>query len=213
MQKPAGLNIAIFASGQGSNFQAIYDAIERGKIPVARIVVVISNNSNAGALERARRLGLPAVHLSRPQFASDEIFAQAILATLRSHQANFIALAGYMKKLDPAVLHEYANRVVNIHPALLPAFGGKGMYGMRVHEAVIASGAKRSGATVHIVTDEYDRGSILAQGTTTIEAGETAETLAAKVLKIEHQIYPEAIRRMAEGSLALDDGDALGTNG
>lgn len=196
------LEIAVFASGRGSNFKAILDAIENGSIPGARIVVVISNNSQSGALQTAQAHGIPAVHLSRRLFESDESLDTAILRTLERYGANFIVLAGYMKKIDPQIIRRYRNRIVNVHPALLPEFGGSGMYGIRVHEAVIASGRRISGATVHIVDEEYDRGPIVLQKQVEISPGETAESLAEKVLEIEHEIYPLAIRMFAEGNVS-----------
>jgi phosphoribosylglycinamide formyltransferase-1 len=198
---PGLLKIAVFASGKGSNFKAILDAIKSGSIPKTEIVVVISNNSGAGALATARDEKIPAIHCSRKQFDSDEEFTSALLKRLDEHGVNFIVLAGYMKKIGAAIIRNYKNRIVNIHPALLPAFGGAGMYGMHVHEAVIKSGSKISGATVHIVDEEYDRGPIVLQRTVEVSNEDTPETLAAKVLKIEHQIYPEAIRLFAEGTV------------
>lgn len=197
------LKIAVFASGRGSNFKAILDAIEGGTIPNAEIVAVISNNSDAGALATAREHGIPALHLSSKQFGSVEEFRSALLAALASHGANFVVLAGYMKKLDGGIVRKYRNRIVNIHPALLPAFGGPGMYGMHVHEAVIASGAKFSGATVHIVDEEYDRGPVVLQQQVALADGETPATLAAKVLAVEHELYPRAIRLFAAGSVVI----------
>lgn len=197
------LNIGIFASGKGSNFEAILDAITAGKITNARFVVVISNNSGAGALVTARKHKIPAVHLSRKQFRDDTEFNGALLSSLQKHGVNFIALAGYMKKLDASLIRAFANRIVNIHPALLPAFGGPGMYGMHVHEAVLASGNKYSGATVHIVTEEYDAGPVILQERVGVSPGETAASLAQKVLAVEHRIYPEAIRLFAEGKISV----------
>ncbi len=205
----AGLNIAVFASGRGSNFKAIIDAIKHGSIRNAKVVVVISNNSDAGALQIARENGIPGVHLSRKHFSSDESFTTALLQTLRAHRTNLIVLAGYMKKIDPAVIRAFRSRIINIHPALLPAFGGTGMYGMRVHEAVIERKAAVSGATVHVVDEEYDHGQILLQKTVAVDPADTPESLAAKVLKIEHDIYPQAIRLIAEGQITLD-GDQHG---
>jgi len=201
---PEQLNIAALASGKGSNLLAILDAIRKGSIRNAALAVVISNNSDAGALEIAREHGIPAVHLSRKEFASDETFNAAVLNVLETYHVNFIALAGYMKKIDPCVIQRFRNRIVNIHPALLPAFGGSGMYGMHVHEAVIAQKAGTSGATVHIVDEEYDRGPIVLQKTIPVAADDTPETLAAKVQEVEHELYPEAIRLFAEGKINID---------
>ncbi len=198
------LKIAAFASGKGSNLTAIVEAIEHGKIQNARIEVVISNNSHAGALAVADKHQIPALHLSRQQFESDESYTGAIQKVLTDHAVNFIVLAGYMKKVDPSIVRAYRNRILNIHPALLPKFGGAGMYGLRVHEAVIAAGEKQSGATVHVVDEEYDHGTIILQRKIDVAAGETPETLAEKVLRIEHEIYPEAIRLFANGAVTID---------
>jgi phosphoribosylglycinamide formyltransferase-1 len=197
------LKIAVFASGRGSNFEAILKAIQEGRIKGAAIVCVVSNNSAAGALETARRNGIPALHISRTQFESDQDFDDHLIDALEGHGANFVVLAGYMKKVDPAVISRFRNRIVNIHPALLPDFGGKGMYGEHVHRAVIASGKKQSGATVHVVDDVYDHGAIVLQKTIDVVPGETPETLAKKVLAIEHNLYPEAIRLFAEGKVTI----------
>ena len=194
------LRIAVFGSGRGSNFLAILNAIQQGSIPLASIGVVLSNNSSAGILEIARANNIPAVHLSQKQFGSEEEFVTALLTLLRMYDINFIILAGYMKRIPPQIIREYRNRMLNIHPALLPKFGGQGMYGHHVHEAVIAAHEPVSGATVHVVDEEYDHGRIVLQGTVPVDPGETPETLAAKVLAIEHDIYPEAIRMFARDS-------------
>lgn len=195
------LNIAVFGSGRGSNFHAIVSAIQRGEIPGAQIAVVISNNSNAGILALARANDIPAQHLSEKQFRSLDEFAEQVLATLRAYEVNFIALAGYMKRIPPHVIGEFRKRIVNIHPALLPKFGGAGMFGVHVHEAVIAAREKVSGATVHIVDEEYDRGPILLQRRVSVADDETPASLAEKVLTLEHELYPEALRLIAEGKL------------
>ncbi len=198
------LKIAVFASGRGSNFEAILTAIQAGKIKSARIVGVVSNNSGSGALATAAKNGIPAYHISRKQFEADSDFDHHIITILESLGANFIALAGYMKKLSPVITSRFRNRIVNIHPALLPEFGGKGMYGEHVHAAVIASGRKISGATVHVVDEVYDHGAIVLQRTVPVSPDETPETLAKKVLEIEHELYPEAIRLFAEGKVTID---------
>jgi len=198
------LRIAVLGSGRGSNFDAIMRALEQGLIPGAQVCVVISNNSRAGILELARSYRVPAVHLSHKQFADEEQFVTALLALLVEHEVNLIVLAGYMKRLHERVIVEYRHRIVNIHPALLPKFGGHGMYGHHVHEAVIASGERISGATVHLVDEEYDHGKILLQRTLTLAADETPESLAARVLQLEHQLYPDALRQIAQGHITLD---------
>jgi phosphoribosylglycinamide formyltransferase-1 len=200
---PDHLKIAVFASGKGSNFEAILKAIREGRIEGAGIVCVVSTNSAAGALETARQNGIPALHISRTQFESDQDFDNHLIDALSRHGANFVVLAGYMKKVAPAVIAQFRNRIVNIHPALLPDFGGKGMYGEHVHKAVIASGRKVSGATVHLVDDVYDHGAIVLQKTVDVAPDETPETLAKKVLAVEHNLYPEAIRLFAEGRVTI----------
>jgi phosphoribosylglycinamide formyltransferase-1 len=197
------LNIAVFGSGRGSNFQAILAAIAKGSIPGARIVCVISNNSSAGILQTARDHSLPAYHLSRTHCASDEAFAERLEGVLDAHEANLIALAGYMKLLPLQLIARFRHRVINIHPALLPRFGGKGMYGHHVHEAVLAAGDSESGATVHLVDEVYDHGAILLQRRVPVLPGDTPEALAARVLAVEHELYPEVIRRIASGELIL----------
>jgi len=199
------LNIAVLGSGRGSNFQAILTAIQQGRIPGATIRVVISNNSGSGILEIARNNSLPAVHLSHRQFPSEDEFVDGLLLLLSAHGVNFIVLAGYMKRIHPRVVDAYRRRIINIHPALLPRHGGPGMYGKYVHEAVIAAGERLSGATVHFVDEEYDHGSIVLQKTVSVAADDTPETLAARVLEIEHEIYPEAIRRLATIDLHKSD--------
>ncbi|HUI66400.1 MAG TPA: phosphoribosylglycinamide formyltransferase [Bacteroidota bacterium] len=191
------LNVAVFGSGQGSNFFAILTAIQRGSLPGARICLVLSNNSQSGILSIARANALPAIHLSQKQFPDEAAFADTMLSTLRIHGADFIALAGYMKRVPPRVVTAFQNRIINIHPALLPRHGGPGMYGLHVHEAVLAAGEKQSGATVHMVDELYDHGAIILQKAVPVLPGDTPETLAARVLLVEHEIYPEAIRLIA----------------
>jgi phosphoribosylglycinamide formyltransferase-1 len=194
------LNIAVFASGRGSNFEALHRALLTQNIS-ARIVVVISNNSQSGALTLARSFSLPGFHISRRQFESDESFTKKLLDTLRIYNVQLIVLAGYMKKLDAVIIKQFCNRIINIHPALLPKYGGEGMYGMHVHEAVIKAKEKFTGATVHVVDEEYDHGRILKQEKIAVDEHDTPETLAAKVLKIEHKILPDIVRLYAEGKL------------
>jgi phosphoribosylglycinamide formyltransferase-1 len=197
------MNIAVFASGRGSNFRAILQAIHQGRIP-ARVCAVISDNPNAGALELARASAIPAFHQSQRQVSSETEYISRLLETLEQHEAAFIALAGYVKRIPNAVVGRFRDKIVNIHPALLPAFGGKGMYGIRVHEAVIAAGVKISGATVHLVNEEYDRGPIVMQKPVEVRADDTPETLAARVLSIEHEIYPAALKAFAEGRVRVE---------
>ncbi|HVN47221.1 MAG TPA: phosphoribosylglycinamide formyltransferase [Bacteroidota bacterium] len=197
------MNVAVFASGRGSNFQAILHAIDAGIVP-AHVVVLISNSATAGAMETARAHGIPAVHISEKQFTNSEDFSNRMLAVLHEHHVEAIALAGYLKRVPPQVIQQFQNRILNIHPALLPFFGGAGMYGHHVHEAVIASGMKISGATVHLVNEEYDRGAILIQRTVEVTSADSAESLAGKVLTIEHEIFPLALKALAEHKVKIE---------
>ena len=197
------MNLAVFASGRGSNARAILRAIEEGRLS-AHAVLVLSNRSDAGVLEIARSHGIDAVHCSEKMFDTEETFASRILSLLGERDVGLIALAGYLKRVPRAVVARYRHRIANIHPALLPAFGGAGMYGHHVHDAVIASGAKVSGATVHLVDEEYDRGPILLQRVVTVTQEDTPETLAEKVLEIEHEIFPIALGAMAEGRVVAE---------
>jgi len=198
------LVLGILASHGGTNLLAILTAIREGCLP-ARAGVVISNNSDAGALEHARRFAVPALHLSSRTHPDPAALDAAILEALRTHGVTLAVLAGYLRKLGPRVLAAYRGRILNIHPALLPAFGGQGMYGMRVHQAVLAAGAAESGCTVHVVTEAYDQGPILSQARVRVEPGDTPESLQARVLEQEHRLYPETLRRIALGQLILPD--------
>lgn len=201
------LNIGVFASGNGSNFRAIHRAISDGRLDAA-IRLVLSNNSQAGALAYAREQELPAVHFSTKTVPDETRYAGAMLELCAARGVEFIALAGYMKLLPTEMVRAYRRRILNIHPALLPRFGGPGMYGMRVHEAVIAAGVPESGATVHVVDEAYDHGAIVLQKSIPVLPGETPESLAARVLEIEHEIYPEALSLFAAGRIRFD-GDTI----
>jgi phosphoribosylglycinamide formyltransferase-1 len=196
------LKIAVLASGRGSNLVALISAIERGELN-AKIVVVISNKPDAGALGIARSHGIPALHLSTESFVSAEKLDLALLGSLQLHQPELIVLAGYLKKIGSPVIHAFKNRIVNIHPALLPSFGGKGMYGVKVHQAVLDYGCRVSGATVHLVDDEYDTGPPVLQRCVPVLPDDTAESLAARVLQTEHTLYAEAIQLFAEDRIEV----------
>lgn len=203
------LHIAVFGSGRGSNFQSILNAIVCGEIRDAVVSVVISNNSNAGILDIARAHAIPAIHLSHKLFPDEEAFVDAVLGTLANYGANFIVLAGYMKRLHPRIVTTYKDRIINIHPALLPKYGGKGMYGMRVHELVVANHEQFSGATVHMVDEEFDHGAIVLQQRVALAADDTPDAVASKVLAVEHEIYPKAVKMFAEGTVIVKDGNVL----
>lgn len=195
--------IGVLVSGSGSNLQALIDAVNNREI-LAEIGVVISNKPEVYALERARRNLIPSRVIDHRQYPSSRDFSQAILRCLTEHHIDLICLAGFLRILDPCVTEAYPRRILNVHPALLPAFGGKGMYGHHVHEAVIASGAKYSGATVHLVTPETDVGPIIAQGLVEVDDNDTPDSLAQKVLQIEHRIYPQAVKLLLEDSIVIE---------
>lgn len=182
--------------------QAIIDACVEGRLDAAPCVV-ISNNSEAVALERARKAGIPRYHISGKR-QPGEMEDQAILRTLRAHDVDTVILAGYMKKLGPLTLQAFRGRILNIHPALLPKFGGQGMYGTRVHEAVLQAGETVTGVTVHVVDELYDHGRILAQCEVPVLAGDTVDSLAERVLRQEHRLYPDTLRRIAAGEIELE---------
>ena len=196
------LSIGVLVSGGGSNLQSIIDACASGYID-GEVALVISNNSSAFALERAKNANIPCFHVSS-KTEGDEIKAdQKILELMQEHQVDIIALAGYMKLLGAETLKIYSGRALNIHPALLPKFGGKGMYGMNVHRAVITAGETESGVSIHVVSSEYDRGKILAQAKVRVELNDTPEILAARVLEQEHKLYSETLRKIANGEIML----------
>jgi phosphoribosylglycinamide formyltransferase/phosphoribosylglycinamide formyltransferase-1 len=184
--------LAVLASGRGSNLQAImehFDSLARER--VATVALVASNRADAPALLLAETASIDIAHFN----ANDD--GSELLELLRKFRIDLVVLAGYLKRIPPKVIREYAGRIMNIHPALLPAFGGEGMYGARVHEAVIASGAEETGVTVHLVEDDYDRGPIIAQWRVPVEKSDTADSLAARVLNVEHMVYPRAVEMVA----------------
>lgn len=183
------MKLAVCVSGRGSNLVALLEAL-RGS-PLARVELVLSNRADAPALERASQWGIAAEPLASFRDGGEW------LTRLRAHQVDLIVLAGYLKLVPPEVIQAFRGRIVNIHPALLPAFGGPGMYGHHVHEAVIRAGVPESGATVHLVDEEYDRGAILAQARVPVLPGDTPEALAARVLEAEHRLLPQVILRAA----------------
>ncbi|MBN1685340.1 MAG: phosphoribosylglycinamide formyltransferase [Spirochaetales bacterium] len=199
------MRIGVLASGGGTNLQAIIDACAGGGIQ-GQVALVVSNNSAAGAFDRARKAGIPTLHASTATHPDPADLDGAILDALTESGVDLIALAGYMKKLGPMTLAAYKNKTVNIHPALLPDFGGRGMYGMAVHRAVIASGVEVTGPTVHLVTDEYDDGPILAQEEVPVLPGDTPESLQQRVLEVEHRVYPATIDAFDRGLIAIHEG-------
>lgn len=190
--------IAVLASGTGSNLQAILEYLDApGDSRDATVALVASDRAAAGALDRARARGIPALALDAGQRGD------GLAELLSAYDIDVIALAGYLRFVPADVTRRWAGRVVNVHPALLPAFGGGGMYGLRVHQAVIAAGVRVTGVTVHFVDEEYDRGPIIAQWPVPVLPDDTAEQLAHRVLAVEHRLYPPALHAVARGTITL----------
>ena len=194
--------LAFLASHRGTNMQALMDACRSGRLD-AEPAVVISNNGASGALDRAAKEGVPAYHLGASNHPDPEALDSAIAQTLKKYEPDLVLLAGYMKRVGPCTLAAFPGRVLNVHPALLPAYGGPGMYGTRVHEAVIAAGETETGVTIHLVDEAYDSGAILAQRRVPVLPGDTAATLARRLLPIEHELYVDTVRRILSGEIAL----------
>ena len=189
------IRIAVLASGRGSNLEALFEALaDRAD---AAIVLVAGDRAGAPALERARRRGVETAVL-----APDA--ERAMIERIEAARVDWIVLAGYLKQVPPGVVRRWRNRILNVHPALLPAHGGRGMYGARVHRAVLAAGESTSGASVHLVDEEYDRGPVVARAEVPVLPGDTPETLAARVLEVEHRLLPEAVLAAAEGRLRIE---------
>ena len=190
------IRIGILASHAGTTAQAVIDACHEGTI-AATVAFIISNNADSQALDRARTHGIPAVHLSRTVHPDPDDLDQAITGTLTANDVDLVLLAGYMRKVGPSTLRRYHGKVVNVHPALLPRHGGRGMYGAAVHAAVLASGDQVTGATVHIVTEEYDTGPALAQRQVAVDPGDDVAAIEAKVRVVERQLLIETLARLA----------------
>jgi formyltetrahydrofolate-dependent phosphoribosylglycinamide formyltransferase len=195
------LRVAVLLSGEGTSLENLCARIDAGEVP-ADVVVVIASKADAGGLARARRRGIPAVAVPRRAFASVGAFNDALHAELEKHAVDLVALLGFLSPFE--LRGRYAGRTLNVHPALIPAFCGKGMYGHRVHEAVLAAGAKVSGATVHFADEQYDTGPIVLQEAVTVREDDTPESLAARVQEVERRLVPEAIRLFAEGRLEIE---------
>jgi phosphoribosylglycinamide formyltransferase-1 len=194
------VNLAVFISGGGTNLQSLIDAIKAGRLS-AKIALVVSSRKDAYGLERVRGEHIEAFVYRPKDYPDEEAAEKTLLAMLEKYQIDYIALAGYLKLMPSLLIGKFRGRITNIHPALLPKFGGKGMYGHHVHEAVIAAGEKESGATVHIVDEIYDHGRILLQKKVDVYPSDTPESLAERVLSVEHQIYPEALQNLIKGNI------------
>ena len=197
------MNLAVFASGGGSNFQSILDAAADGSLP-ARIRLLVSDRPNAGALERAERANLAHAVIDPDAASAPEAYGNELLRVLDDHEVDFVALAGFLRKIPPAVVERFRTRMVNIHPALLPSFGGQGMYGHHVHEAAVRYGVRWSGVTVHLVDEEYDHGPVVQQIPVPRRPTDSPEDLADRVLSYEHRLYPETLRLFAEEKIRID---------
>ena len=197
------LRLGFLSSHGGTNMQAIIEACQDGRLN-ARLCVAISNNSRSTALERAEHAGVPAYHLSGKTHADADELDRAILGTLERYVVNLVVLAGYMKLLGPKTVSRYRGRILNIHPALLPKYGGRGMYGAAVHEAVLAAGVQFSGSTIHLVDEEFDHGPIVAQRRVPVAVDDTVESLSDRVRISEHQLYVDTLRKIERGEIDLD---------
>lgn len=206
MRHPA--RIAVFASGGGSNLQALFDCFNDASSPVARVELVVASRPGIGAIARAESAGVPTTTVD-PASMPPAMAAAELIRALEWSAIDLIVLAGYLKLVPGEVVDRYAERIVNIHPALLPAFGGPGMYGLRVHRAVLDSGATVSGATVHRVGARYDEGPIVAQWPVPVLMGDTPESLAARVLRVEHLLLPAAVEALVMGRGAVELPDEI----
>ena len=203
------LRIVVLVSGGGTNLQAIIDGVKAGTISNTEIAGVISNNKNAYALERAKENGIPGVCVSPKDYESREIFNGKFLEAVDAYAPDLIVLAGFLVVIPPAMIEKYRNRMINIHPSLIPSFCGKGYYGLKVHEAALARGVKVVGATVHFVDEGTDTGPIILQKAVEVEAGDTPEVLQRRVMEqAEWKILPCAIDLIANGKVTVEDGKA-----
>ena len=197
------LRIAVLASHGGSNLQAIIDGCASGQID-GEVVLVVSNNKKAFALERARNHHIDTLILTDAAYPAPNEYAGELLSQLASRKVNLICLAGYMKMIPQPVIEEYRDRIINIHPAQLPKHGGKGMYGIHVHESVIAAHESETGVTIHLVNEHYDDGRIIAQESIAVHPDDTPQSLQERVLELEHQLYPDTVARIAAGEITLE---------
>ena len=199
--------VAVFASGGGTNLQALLDAFGADGSPddSCRIALVVSDRPEIGALDRAARFGVPTAMIRPKDYDGLDAFGEALLATLGQHDIDFIALAGYLKLIPENVVQAYRNRIINIHPGPLPGFGGSGMWGHHVHEAVIKANVQVSGPTIHFVDERYDTGPIIAQWPVPVFSDDTPDSLAARVLKYEHRLYPSVLGAVARGEIRVTD--------
>jgi phosphoribosylglycinamide formyltransferase 1 len=204
------VHCAVFASGGGSNFQSLIDRKKSGELTVDLSLLIV-NNSGAGAVKRAEDNGIPVVHCAPSHFESETQYARELEANLDKYRIEYILLAGYMKKLPSVIVTRFRNRILNIHPGLLPAFGGKGMYGKRVHQAVLDFGAKISGITIHFVDEEYDHGPVIFQDVIPVKDDDNADSLASRVLQLEHASYWRVADAVCNGRMKVEGRRVIGT--
>ena len=196
--------IAVFVSGGGSNFKVIHHQIIQGNI-LGKIVMVFSNNPNCGAIKFAEENSIPIFIINAARYPNPNTRDDSLLKTCLKAEIDLICLAGFMKMLPQNIVKQYEYRILNIHPGLLPEFGGKGFYGTRVHEAVINTGKRESGATVHFVDEIYDHGPIILQKKVEVMETDTPESLAARVLKLEHELFPEVVKAFCENKIIMEN--------
>ncbi len=204
------MNIAVFASGGGSNFQQIIDRVSSGDLDV-NISLLVGNNSKAGCFQKAIDNSIQTLHISPSHYDNPVEYVYDLLGKLEENKIDLIVLAGYMKMLPAELIIRYSQRIVNIHPALLPAFGGQGMYGMNVHRAVKSYGARISGVTIHFVDEEYDHGLVIHQEPVPVYDTDSPEDIAARVLKCEHATYWRVIKAISDKTITIDSGEVRGT--
>ncbi len=200
------IRIAVFASHKGSNFQALHRALSQLEDPPAQISLCVSNNAHPGAFDYANAHGIETLRLSPSKYEDAARYEADLFQALTTHHIHLIVLAGYMRQLPSRVVSHWAGRIVNVHPALLPKYGGQGMYGLNVHRAVLDAGDTETGVTVHLADTEYDTGPILAQERVPVLDGDTPESLADRVLQVEHRLFPKVVLEMA--AKLVDDIDA-----
>ncbi|WP_303673157.1 phosphoribosylglycinamide formyltransferase [Vampirovibrio chlorellavorus] len=204
-QQAEPFRLGVLLSGRGSNFLAIQQAIESGQLPNTRISVVISNQREAVGLQKAQEKGLPTAIFEKADYQNRNALDEAIAQCLKSHQVDLVVLAGYDRIISAPILAAFERRILNIHPSLLPAYGGKGMVGLKVHQAVLANGERESGCSVHLVTAQVDEGPILGQSRVPVLADDTPERLAARVLAEEHRLYPSVIGQYLQNHLNREE--------
>ncbi|HHY77906.1 MAG TPA: phosphoribosylglycinamide formyltransferase [Clostridiales bacterium] len=197
------VKIGVLISGSGTNLQALIDNVEKGMIN-GEIAVVISDKKGAFGIERAKKHGIEAIEIDKKECADKNVFMKSIMDELEKHQVELVVLAGFLSILSEDFIEKFRNRIINIHPSLIPAFCGKGYYGQRVHKAALDYGVKVSGATVHFVDEGADTGPIILQEAVKVEEDDTPESLSARILKVEHKLLPEAVRLYCEGRLVIE---------